>query len=222
MAGDASREPWVRRVLWTPVGLLVVALLAMWAVEALDTMVLDDQLQDHGIRPRQIDGLVGVGSAPFLHSDWGHVASNTVPLLALGALVAVRGMRYWGRITAAALVGGGVATWALAGAGNHVGASGVVFGYFGAILGAAVVERRPRALAPALLAVGFYSSLIAGLVPQEFISWEGHLFGMLAGFVAAWLMAEPPPPPRVERPEDVQPWELDEPWLDGDPADWEE
>ncbi|MGI9602007.1 MAG: rhomboid family intramembrane serine protease, partial [Acidimicrobiales bacterium] len=120
------------------------------------------------------------------------------------------------------LLGGGVATWALAGTGNHIGASGVVFGFLGAILGAALFERRRRALAPALLAIGFYGGLLAGLVPQEFISWEGHLFGLLAGMVAAWVLAEPPPPAPAERPEDIQPWELDEPWLDGDPADWEE
>jgi membrane associated rhomboid family serine protease len=134
-------------------------------------------------------------------------------LLALGGLVAIRGMRYWARITVVVIVVGGGLTWALAGDGNHIGASGVVFGYLGAILGAAVFERRPKALAPALLAIGFYSGMLAGLVPQEFISWEGHLFGLLAGVVAARWLAEPPQP-RVDRPEDVQPWEIDEPWLD--------
>jgi membrane associated rhomboid family serine protease len=87
-----------------------------------------------------------------------------------------------------------------------------VFAYFGAILGAAVFERRVRALAAALLALGFYSSLIAGLVPQDAISWEGHLFGLIAGAIAAKALAEPRVRPE-DRPDNPEPWEIDEPWL---------
>ena len=115
-------------------------------------------------------------------------------------------------MTVTAIVVGGGLTWLLAAFGNHIGASGVVFGYFGAILGAAVFERRIRALGAALIALGFYSSLIAGLVPQEAISWEGHLFGMAAGVIASKALAEPRVAPE-ERPDNPEPWELDEPWL---------
>ena len=205
--------PWTSRVLRTPVGVLVTGLAVMWTIEIVDTVALSDRLQRNGIWPRSAAGLDGVLWAPFLHADYGHLASNSVPLLLLGGLVAIRGMRYWARVTVVAALAGGLLTWLLAGSGNHIGASGVVFGYLGAILGAAVFERRPRALAPALLVIGFYSGILVGLVPQDSISWEGHLFGMAAGVVAAkWL--EEPRVPRVDRPEDVQPWELDEPWLD--------
>jgi membrane associated rhomboid family serine protease len=209
-AMDPSRSRW--RLIWTPVGLLVLALVAMWAIEIVDTVALDSELQRNGIRPRRRVGLDGIVWTPFLHADYGHIASNSIPLLVLGGLVAARGMRYWAGITVAAIVVGGALTWLFGGDGNHVGASGVVFGYFGAILGAALFERRLRALGAALIALGFYSSLIAGLVPQDFVSWEGHLFGMAAGVVAAKAMAEP----RVakeQRPDDPEPWELDEPWL---------
>jgi membrane associated rhomboid family serine protease len=211
LEGDSPR--WFRRIVWTPVGLLVIAVVAMWAVEIVDSAALGDRLQGNGIRPRRREGLDGVVWTPFLHADFGHVASNSVPLLALGGLVAVRGMRYWGLATVVIVIGGGGLTWALAGDGNHIGASGVVFGYLGALLGAALFERRLKTLAPAVLAIGFYSGILVGLVPQEFISWEGHLFGMIAGIAASRRLAERPQP-RVERPEDVQPWELDEPWLD--------
>lgn len=199
-------------LLWTPVGLLVVSLAAMWAIELVDTVALENELQRNGIQPRRRAGLDGVLWTPFLHADYGHVASNSVPLLVLGGLVAARGMRYWRGVTLAAIVVGGLLTWLLGGDGNHVGASGVVFGYFGAILGAAIFERRVRAFGAALIALGFYSSLIAGLVPQDFVSWEGHLFGMVAGVVAAKAMAEPREAP-PDRPDDPEPWELDEPWL---------
>jgi membrane associated rhomboid family serine protease len=207
---EAPRSRW--HLLSTPVGLLVLALASMWTIEIVDTAVLDDTLQGNGIQPRRQRGLDGVAWAPFLHADYGHVASNSVPLLALGGLVAARGRRYWAIVTATAIVVGGTLTWLLAGEGNHIGASGVVFGYFGAILGAAVFERRVRALGAALLALGFYSGLIAGLVPQDFVSWEGHLFGMVAGVVASKALAEPRSAPE-ERPDDPEPWEFDEPWL---------
>ena len=213
MTPDADRMTWPRRVVWTPVGLLVLALLLAWTIEVIDSVALDDRLQRHGIQPRESGGLDGILWAPFLHADFGHVASNSVSLLALGGLVAARGMQYWGRVTVAVIVVGGALTWALAGSGNHIGASGVIFGYLGALLGAAVFERRPQALAPALLVLGFYSGMLVGLVPQDAISWEGHLFGLLAGIAASRWLAERPQP-RVDRPEDIQPWELDEPWLD--------
>ena len=212
MTAPVEPSPSYGRYLWTPVGLMLLALATMWAIEIVDTVALDDRLQRNGLHPRERDGIDGILWAPFLHADFGHVASNSVPFLALGGLVAVRGMRYWAWITVAVVVVGGGLTWLLGGAGNHVGASGVVFGYFGAILGAAVFERRIRALAAALLALGFYSSLLAGIVPQDAISWEGHLFGLVAGVLASKVLAEPRITPE-ERPDNPEPWEIDEPWL---------
>lgn len=200
------------RVLWTPVGLVLVALAVMWVIEVLDTVALNDWLQGNGISPRRRSGIDGIAWAPFLHSDFGHIASNSLPLLVLGGLVAVRGMRYWGLLTVAVVVVGGALTWALARSGNHIGASGIIFGYFGALLGAAFFERRPRALGAALLVIFFYGGMVAGIVPQEFVSWEGHLFGMATGIVAARLLAEPRQP-RAAKPDQPEPWELDEPWL---------
>ena len=198
--------------MWTPLGLLAVALIGRWAIEIVDTVVLDDRLQRNGIRPRDRSGLDGVLWAPFLHVDVGHLASNSIPLLALGGLVAVRGMRYWAWVTMSSVVVGGGLTWLLGGSGNHLGASGVVFGYFGAIIGAAIFERQIRALAAAFLALFFYSSLLVGLVPQDAVSWEGHLFGLVGGMIAARAMAEPRIAPE-DRPDHPEPWERDEPWL---------
>ncbi len=195
-------------------GLLILALAAMWAIELLDTVLFDDRLQAGGIHPRQGDGIDGILWAPFLHVDWGHVASNSIPLAVMGGLVSARGFRYWSKVTATVVLVGGIATWILAGSGNHLGASGVVFGYFGVLLGAAWFERNTAALGGALLAIFLYSSLVAGLVPQPNLSWEGHLFGFLAGFVTAKTLAAPREYRDPDDPGDIQPWELDQPWMD--------
>jgi membrane associated rhomboid family serine protease len=190
----------------TILGLLVL----MWSIELVDTTLLDNDLQANGIHPRRIDGLIGVIWAPLLHSTFGHLASNTIPFAVLGGLVAVRGFQRWLAVTLVAVVVGGGLTWLLAGGSNHIGASGVVFAYFGALVSAAVVERRPASIAPALVALLLYGGLIVGLVPQTRVSWEGHLFGLVAGMLAARSLAHRPEP----KPDVAQPWEADQPWLD--------
>lgn len=193
----------------SPFGVLVSLLLVMWTIEIADTFVFDNWFQSGGIHPRQLDGLDGIAAAPMLHGGWGHITSNSVPWLVLGGLVAVRGWRHWITVTAISVVVGGFGTWLFAGGGNHIGASGVIFGYFGALLGAAFFERKPATVGPAFVVIMMYSSMLIGLVPQAGISWEGHLFGMLAGIFAARTVAEPV----IREPYVPEPWEADEPWL---------
>ncbi len=212
--GATDRPSLLARMASTAAGLLVLALLSMWAIEITDSVILDDRLQSNGIHPRELDGLDGILWAPFLHGGYRHLISNSVPFLVLGFLVALRGFRYWLTVTAAVLVVGGGLTWLLAGGSNHIGASGIVFGYFGALMGAAFYDRRARIIAPALVALLLYSGMVAGLVPQEGISWEGHLFGLVAGVLAARSLADGQRAPKSTSSDDPQyPWELDEPWL---------
>lgn len=197
------------------IGLLVAALIGMWIIEIVDTVVLDDRLQGGGIHPRRADGIDGILWAPFLHSGFRHLFSNSAPLIVLGGLIAARGFIYW-RVTTLVVIGlGGALTWLLAGGDNHIGASGVIFGYFGALIGAAIFERRPRALGGALIAIFLYGGLAAGLVPQPQLSWEGHLFGFVGGLVASRWLAEPrQPKPGSGDDTPRYSWELDEPWLE--------
>lgn len=208
---EAGRPRW-QRLMLSSFGLIVLWVAALWAIEVVDTVLLGDRLQRNGIHPRSGDGLDGIIWSPWLHSDFGHVASNSVPLLVLGWLVALRGRGFWIAVTIATMVGGGGLVWLLAGGSNHIGASGVVFGYFGALIGAAVKSRRPRTLAPALVAIFLYGTMLVGIVPQERISWEGHLFGLITGFIAAMALVARPEPDAEPDSGPQYPWELDEPW----------
>lgn len=176
-----------------PVLALVGALALMWVIEIVDTVALNDWLQAGGIHPRRLDGLDGILWAPLLHVGFGHLIGNSIPFLVLGGLVAMRGLRQWLIVTLAVVVVGGAATWLFARTGNHVGASGVVFGYLGYLVGAAIFERSLKAVVLALIAGFFYWGLVFGLLPAGDVSWEGHLFGALAGIGAAKFTAQRQP-----------------------------
>lgn len=216
LALEPARPSLPARILSSRFGVIVSAVAVMWVVEILDTIALGDRLQRNGIHPREIEGLDGIAWAPWLHSDFGHLVSNSVPFIVLGWLVALRGFRHWVAVTIAVTIGGGGLTWLLAGGSNHIGASGLVFGYFGALMGAALRDRRPIVLAPALVAIFLYGTILAGIVPQTGISWEGHLFGLIVGFLVARALIAPAPKTELDADADqpMYPWELDEPWLD--------
>ncbi len=162
----------------------------MWAVELLDTFAFDDGLQEHGIEPRQLDGLEGVLFAPLLHAGWGHIISNSIPFVVLGGLVMLSGLRKWISVTAIVTIGAGLATWLFARSGNHIGASILVFGYF-FLLGSGWFERSARAIGIAAVVAVFYGGLIFGVIPRgSGVSWEGHLFGAIAGFITAGLLSD--------------------------------
>lgn len=179
-----------------PLGLMLVV---MWLAEIADR-ILPGDLQANGIHPRELDGLFGIATSPFLHTTWGHLVANSGPFLILGALVLLRGLARWATVTVFVIVVGGAFTWLVGGGGNHIGASGVVFGYFGALIGAAVFERNVRSAAPALVAALLYSTLLFGLIPRAGLSWEGHLGGLLAGLAVAKIVAAPRPVPEPEPP----------------------
>lgn len=171
-------------------GLLAALVVGLWVVEFVDSYLLGDWLEGGGIHPRRTDGIDGIVWAPVLHGSFSHLVSNTVPLAVLGGLVAIRGRRHWLRVSAIVVIAGGAAVWLVGSSGNHIGASGLVFGYFGALVGAAVFERKLSSIAPAVLALAFYGGIIVGFVPQAGVSWEGHLFGFLAGLAASRSLAD--------------------------------
>lgn len=169
---------------------VVAVIVVLWLVEIVDSLLLDHALERQGIQPRRWRGLDGVLLAPFLHDDYAHLISNTIPLAVLGALVLLRGIRRWLQVTAFVIIVGGVATWLLARSANHIGASGVVFGYLGFLLAAGFFERSLRAVALGAVTALAYGGLLWGVLPtRPGISWESHLFGLLAGALAArWLL----------------------------------
>jgi membrane associated rhomboid family serine protease len=177
-------------------GLRLLALLVglMSAVEIVDT-AMNGALDRYGIISRDPEGLVGIVTAPFLHLGFGHLISNTLPLVTLGALIAVSGAARLFAVTALVTVIGGFGTW-LASPPHTItiGASGLVFGYAAYLIARGLFNRRlGQVLVGVLVVLVWGSALLGGLLPQDGISWQGHLFGGIAGVLAAWILADDRP-----------------------------
>ena len=166
---------------------IVILVVLMWAVELVN-FFLGHGLVSWGIRPRSFSGLIGIPLAPMIHSGLLHTVSNTVPLFFLGALTLAGGKRrFWETTVSVTLLSGGL-VWLFARGAYHVGASGLVFGYFGAILARAVMERSLSAVVIGIGTIMAYGGLIWGVLPlRSYVSFESHLFGLIAGIVVVWL-----------------------------------
>jgi membrane associated rhomboid family serine protease len=172
--------------------LLVVAMVAlMWATEVVD-VIAGGRLDGYGIHPHDVDGLPEILSAPFLHAGFGHLASNTVPFAVMGAAIALGGLVRVALVTLIVALVSGLGTWLVASPDSvHLGASGVVFGYAAYLVTRGVLSRRVADLAVGAVVVGIWGfGMLQGLLPQDRISWQAHLFGAVGGVIAASLLAD--------------------------------
>ncbi|MGK3964576.1 rhomboid family intramembrane serine protease [Sorangium sp. So ce118] len=162
----------------------------LWSIEILDLVVFRGSLDALGIRPRTVPGLVGIALAPLLHGGFAHLAANTLPFVGLGWLIMLRKKRDLFLVTLVAALVGGLGVWVLGSPSSvHIGASGVIFGYFGFLLLRGWFERSALSIALSLVVGLVYGGMIWGVLPTRMgISWEGHLFGFLGGVLAARLL----------------------------------
>lgn len=172
---------WIQRAL-PVVGLVVV----MWVLEIID-LFLGGRLNQFGIQPLDPAGLPGILFAPLLHSGFGHLLSNTLPFLVMGAMIAWLTRKWW-LITAGIWLVGGVGTWLIGGMGtNHIGASVIVYGYAAFLVTYGILSRRFTAIAAAVVVVLLYGGIVWGFLPiNPRVSWQGHLAGAAAGVVVAF------------------------------------
>ena len=161
----------------------------LFAIEFLDRWLRAGLDITVGIRPGHIDGLDGVLFAHFLHVDFAHLYSNSVPLILLGTFVLAAGARRFIYSTLLIMLASGLGIWFTGSPDSVVvGASGVIFGYLGLLLTRGIVERSWWNLGVGLLIGLLYGWQLIGILPADpRVSWQGHLFGFLGGIVAAVL-----------------------------------
>ncbi len=168
--------------------LLLAFLVIIWVVEVVNAFT-GHSLNVYGILPRTVEGLRGIPLSPFLHGGFGHLLSNTLPLVALGGLAALRGRSAFLTVTAFIIGVGGVGVWLVGRSALHVGASGLVFGYFGYLVARGVYERSIWSIIIALAVILIFGwGILFGVLPNAgLVSWEGHLCGLIAGVLVARL-----------------------------------
>jgi membrane associated rhomboid family serine protease len=170
--------------------LLVAIVALMWTIEVINTLDAN-QLNRDGLYPRNFEHLWGIFTSPFLHASFAHLIGNTIPLVFMGVIVALRGAARLALVTLIVIVVGGLGTWLIS-PGNEVtvGASGVVFGYATYLLTRGIFNRSLLELVMgAVVGLVFGGVLLASLVPHTGVSWQGHACGAVAGILAAWLLA---------------------------------
>jgi membrane associated rhomboid family serine protease len=164
----------------------------MWLVEIVNT-IDGNRLDQDGIYARSLPHLWGIITSPFIHASLApHLLDNTIPLLFLGVIIALRGARRVLLVTAIVILLGGLGTWLIGPSGEStIGASGLVFGYATYLLTRGFFDRSLLELLTAVVVgVLWGGTLLSSLIPHSHVSWQAHLCGGIAGVVAAWWLAQ--------------------------------
>jgi len=145
--------------------------------------------QDYGILPRDIGRLPEIFTSPFLHFNWDHIEGNSGPLFVFGLLAAYRGVLRFLGVTLVVAIVSGLAVWLFQSSGSlTVGASGLIFGYFGYVLARGLIDRNLiDALAAVVMALSYAYILTVALPGTPGVSWIGHLGGLVGGIASGWV-----------------------------------
>jgi membrane associated rhomboid family serine protease len=164
----------------------------LYLIELVNITAFHGSLDQDGIRARSLGGLTGVLWAPLLHMSWAHLIGNTLPVVVFGFLAMAGGIGPWIATTATIWLISGLGVWLIAPS-NYVtvGASGVAFGWLTFLLVRGIFNRSAGQIVVALVLLFYWGSVLWGLLPgRADISWQGHLFGALAGILCAFLVAK--------------------------------
>ncbi len=176
--------------------------IVIWAVHLVNTFAFGGLLTFFGVHPLDPGALWQIFTAPLLHGSFGHLISNTVPGAIFSFLIGMSGARVWWEVTAVVVVVGGAGVWLLGGVGtNHIGASGLVYGWLAYLIVRGIFNRSLGQIVVGVFLGMAYSGLVWGVLPgAEGISWQAHLFGAVGGFGAGvFITSDDPPALRAKR-----------------------
>lgn len=162
----------------------------LWVIEVINAS-MGHRLNVLGVNPATDTPFPGIFFAPLLHGSFSHIALNTFPLLTLGWLVALKGFFRFLLISLFIVVIGGLGVWVFGRDAYHVGASGLIFGYFAYLVAQGVFDQSFSSVFIACSILAVYGGMIFGVLPlAASVSWESHLFSLLSGIVASKIWTQ--------------------------------
>ena len=142
-----------------------------------------------GTIPRSKKGILGIISSWILHANFNHLFFNSIPLFILSLLIISYSKQMFFNVSIMIIILDGIAVWLFARKGNHMGASGLVAGYFGFMLIFAYKTASIVSIILAIVILYYFGGIILSLFPSDAkTSWEAHLFGFLAGIASFFIM----------------------------------
>jgi membrane associated rhomboid family serine protease len=177
-----------RKAFFVMFGFMVV----IWAVQIVnwaDHYQLDT---DYGLIPLKAARLPEIFTAPFLHFSWDHIEGNSGPLFVFGFLAAYRGVLRFLWLTLLVTLTSGLAVWLFQGTDTlGVGASGLIFGYFGYVVLRGIFDRHLiDTLIGVVMAASFAYLVTVALPGTPGVSWLAHMGGLVGGMIGAWLLRD--------------------------------
>ncbi|WP_205304322.1 rhomboid family intramembrane serine protease [Nonomuraea montanisoli] len=176
-----------RKAFWVMVAFLAV----IWVAQIVNWASGYALSRDYGLQAWNPATLPNMVSSPFLHWSWEHIEGNSGPLFIFGFLSAYRGVARFFSVTALIIVVSELGAWFTSDPnGIGVGASGIVFGYFGYVLVRGAFDRHLIDIVVGVVMALCFAYQFTGLLPQEGVGWQAHLFGFLAGVVGGWVFRD--------------------------------
>ena len=192
-----GRRPASRRGGWrTGLSYATGFVILIWAVHIVNGVLFGGQLIVFGIHPLDLSSIWGIFTSPLLHADFSHLMSNTLPGAIFAFLIGHSGPRVFWEVTAIVVIVGGIGVWLFGGIGtNHIGASGLVYGWLTYLLIRGFFNRSLAEIGLGVTLGFIYSGLIFGLLPgTPGLSWQAHLFGAVGGVLAGMFITSDDPP----------------------------
>ena len=148
--------------------------------------VFEIKFTQYGVYPREFKGLFGIIASPLIHGSFSHLFNNSIPILILGSALFYFYKEVAFKVSVWVYLMVGIWTWVYAREAYHIGASGLLYGLFSFLLISGFVRRNTQLIALSFVVVFIYGSLVWGIFPIDVkISFEGHLWGFVAGIILA-------------------------------------
>ncbi|VEH06556.1 rhomboid family protein [Corynebacterium kutscheri] len=177
-------------------------LFVIWIIQIINVVIFDYALHYFGIHPLDISSLWHIFTSPLIHGDFSHLIANSVPGAIFCFLIGLSGKRVFWEVTLITAVVGGLGTWLFGGIGtNHIGASGLIYGWLAYLVVRGIFNRSYSQVGLGVVLAFIYGGLVWGVLPGDpGISWQAHLFGALGGLGAgAFITSDDPPALQAKR-----------------------